>query len=121
MLEVNRNSCRAGVMAPLLLLGLLANYGCESPSQPASSLVVFEGARLIVGDGSPSIENGTFAVEGGQFVQVGPATELEAPEGAKRVDLAGTTVMPAIIDTHTHLNQERDASSKICGPGRGKG
>ena len=109
MLEVSPKTCCEGVMAPLLLLGLLANYGCESPLTPASSAVVFEGAGLIVGDGSPPIENAAFVVDGGRFVQLGPAAELEAPAGAKRVDLTGTTVMPAIIDTHTHLNQERDA------------
>ena len=98
-----------GVMAFLALPGLLANYGCESAPTPASNAVVFEGARLIVGDGSLPIENAAFVVDGGRFIQVGPAAELEAPAGAKRVDLAGTTVMPAIVDTHTHLNQERDA------------
>jgi imidazolonepropionase-like amidohydrolase len=109
MFEESSKFCCAGVMAPLLLLGLLANYGCESPTTPTSNAVVFEGAGLIVGDGSPPIENAAFVVDGGRFVQVGPAAELEAPAGAKRVDLTGTTVMPAIIDTHTHLNQERDA------------
>ena len=34
---------------------------------------------------------------------------MQAPAGARRVDLAGKTVMPAIIDTHTHLSRERDA------------
>jgi imidazolonepropionase-like amidohydrolase len=95
-------------MALLLLLGLLANYGCGSPPA-ASQAVVFEGARVIVGDGSPPIENAAFVVDGGQLVQIGPSSGLEAPSGATRVDLTGKTVMPALIDTHTHLNQERDA------------
>ena len=98
---------RAGAIALPLTLGLLASQGCESP--PASSAVVFEGARLIVGDGSPPVENAAWVVDGGRLVEVGPAAELDAWPGAKRVDLAGMTVMPAVIDTHTHLNQERDA------------
>ena len=109
MLEVGPKSRYKAVMAPLLLLGLLASYGCDSEPTPASDVVVFEGARLIVGDGSPPIENGAFVVAGGRFVQVGSAAELEAPGSATRVDLTGATAMPAIIDTHTHLNQERDA------------
>ena len=107
-LEISPQSCCHGMMALLLPLGALSNYGCESPSPPASSAAVFEGARLIVGDGSPPIENGGFVVEGGLFVQVGSTADLEAPGGAIRVDLNGKTVMPAVIDTHTHLNQERD-------------
>lgn len=98
---------RASAIALPLLLGLLAGQACESP--PTSSAVVFEGARLIVGDGSPPVENAALVVDGGRLVEVGPAAELDGWPGAKRVDLAGMTVMPAIIDTHTHLNQERDA------------
>ena len=108
MLSANARICFGSMLAPLLLLSLLANYGCGSPP-PASDAVVFEGARLIIGDGSPPIENAAFVVDGGMFVQVGPVAELESPSGAQRVDLTGTTVMPALVDTHTHLNQERDA------------
>ncbi len=109
MLGVSSKFFCTAVMVLSLLLGLLGNYGCGSPPTPVSNAVVFEGARLIVGDGSPPIENAAFVVDGGRFDQVGPAAELEAPVGAMRVDLTGTTVMPAIVDTHTHLNQERDA------------
>jgi imidazolonepropionase-like amidohydrolase len=98
--------------AYLLIVGMLAFSAC-APSAPEPSTtadtVVFEGARLIVGDGSAPIENATFVVEDGQFVQVGATNQIQAPDGATRVDLAGMTVMPAIIDTHTHLNTERDA------------
>ena len=107
MLGKSPKSCRAGAIVVPLMLGLLASQGCESP--PDSSAVVFEGARLIVGDGSPPIENAALVVDGGRLVQVDTAAELGEWAGAKRVDLAGMTVMPAIIDTHTHLNQERDA------------
>ena len=109
MLEMSPKSCFEGIMAPLLLLGVLANHGCESSPTPDSTAVVFEGARLIVGDGSPPIENAAFVVDGGRFDQLGPTGEVEVPRGANRVDLTGRTVMPTVIDTHVHLNQERDA------------
>ncbi len=112
MYRVKPKFCRADAAVCLPLLGLLTISAC-APSAPelatTTDAVVFEGARLIVGDGSTPIENATFVVEGGQFVQVGAMTEVEAPAGAAHVDLAGMTVMPAIIDTHTHLSQERDA------------
>ena len=69
---------------------------------------VFEGARLIVGDGSAAIDNSTFIVNGTRFTQVGRAGQIQVPAGARRVDLRGKTVMPAIIDTHTHLATTRD-------------
>jgi imidazolonepropionase-like amidohydrolase len=76
---------------------------------PATGLTVFEGARVIIGDGRPPIDNASIIVSGARFTQVGRAADVKAPAGATRVSLAGKTVMPAIIDTHTHLSQTREA------------
>ena len=45
---------------------------------------------------------------GNRFTQVGRAADVRVPAGATRVNLAGKTVMPAIIDTHNHLSQTRE-------------
>src|SRR5215468_9320026 len=74
----------------------------------APPVTVFEGARVIIGDGRAPIENATIIVSGNRFTQVGRAGDVKAPAGAKRVSLAGKTVMPMIIDTHTHLSQTRE-------------
>jgi imidazolonepropionase-like amidohydrolase len=73
--------------------------------QPASSggAVLFEGARLIVGDTSAPVDNSAFIVENGRFGRVGRRGEIALPAGATRVDLTGKTVMPAIIDGHSHF------------------
>src|SRR5690349_6697625 len=71
-------------------------------------VTAYEGARLIDGDGRV-VENGTLLVDGAKLAQAGPATEVRAPAGARRVDLSGKTVMPMIIDCHVHLNTTRDA------------
>ena len=47
-------------------------------------------------------------MNGTRFAQVGSAADVRVPAGATRVNLAGKTVMPAIIDTHTHLSQTRE-------------
>ena len=80
----------------------------ETSSAPTSSAIAYEGARLIIGDGTV-VENGTFVVDGGRFVGVGPSGTVTVPTGAQRVDLAGRTVMPAIVDAHTHLSTTREA------------
>jgi imidazolonepropionase-like amidohydrolase len=92
----------------------LVVVGCgltvPAPAQtPAGGVTVFEGARVIVGDGRPPIDNASFVVDGARFVQVGRAADVRGPAGVTRVNLAGKTVMPAIIDTHTHLSQTREA------------
>jgi imidazolonepropionase-like amidohydrolase len=92
-------------VAAVVTLGLLA--GCAVPTS-TQSITVFEGARLIVGDGRV-IDNATLVVEGASITQVGRAADVRVPGGATRVNLAGKTVMPMIIDTHVHLGDTRDA------------
>ena len=47
-------------------------------------------------------------VEGAKIAQAGAAANVRVPAGARRVNLAGKTVMPMIIDTHVHLSRGRD-------------
>jgi imidazolonepropionase-like amidohydrolase len=79
------------------------------PAAAQTGTTVFEGARVIVGDGSAPIENASIVVANGRITDVGPATRVQAPAGATRVSLAGKTVMPTIVDTHVHLNTKREA------------
>src|SRR5438094_8061823 len=72
-----------------------------------AQVTAYEGARLIVGDGRV-IENATLVVEGTRIAQVGSTADVRVPAGATRLSLAGKTVMPMIVDTHTHLSTTRD-------------
>jgi imidazolonepropionase-like amidohydrolase len=78
------------------------------PRAQAPATTAFEGARVIVGDGSAPIENATIVVTAGRIAQVGPAARATVPAGATRVSLAGKTVMPTIVDTHVHLSTTRE-------------
>ena len=105
---------RTSRLMTLIIGAFTLHAACSPPateqSTAASSVTVFEGARLIVGDGTPPIENASFIVDGTRFTSVGrPEVVVQVPPGAARVDLKGKTVMPALIDTHTHLAQTRDA------------
>src|SRR5215467_792730 len=82
--------------------------GVVEAQQPAG-VTLFEGARLIVGDGSAPIADSAFIVQNGRFTAVGRKGQLKAPAGAAHVDLSGKTVMPALIDAHKHLAVTRDA------------
>ena len=77
----------------------------------AGTVTVFQGARLILGDGNPPLENAAFVVEGDRFARIGRAGEVQAPEDAVRVDLSGKTVMPALIDAHSHIGYMKDLTS----------
>ncbi|NVL89309.1 hypothetical protein, partial [Escherichia coli] len=60
---------------------------------------------LILGDGR-TVENGTLVIDGNKIVLAGAGVTV--PAGATRVNAAGKTIMPAIIDTHVHLSPMRD-------------
>jgi imidazolonepropionase-like amidohydrolase len=96
----------------LILTGVIvvaaysAPYAGQAPR--TTGVTVFEGARLIVGDGRAPIEGSAFVVDNNKFTEVGKRGHVKAPAGAARVDLSGKTVMPTIIDTHTHLAGTRE-------------
>jgi imidazolonepropionase-like amidohydrolase len=92
-------------VAAFISLGFLA--ACSMPTSERS-VTVYEGARLVVGDGRV-IENATLVVDGTKIAQAGAAADVRVPAGATRVSLAGKTVMPMIVDTHVHLSETRDA------------
>ena len=94
---------------PLLLFVLATVAACSSPAPTAeqraaaSNATFFEGARLITGDGSAPIEDSAFLIESDRITRVGKKGEVTPPVGAAFVDLSGKTVMPAIVDAHSHL------------------
>jgi len=94
-----------------LALAAFGEFAVPARAQ-APAVTAYEGARLIVGNGRPSIENGTVVVEGTKIAQAGPAVDVRVPEGATRVNLTGKTVMPTLIDTHTHLSQTREGLTR---------
>ena len=103
-------------MNPLrrLLLALLVTvasaHAAPQTIRPGAA-VLYEGARLISGDGSAPIDRSAFLVEGGRFARVGRQGDVQAPAGAARIDLTGKTVMPALIDAHSHIGYMKDLTS----------
>jgi imidazolonepropionase-like amidohydrolase len=80
--------------------------GLSVPVTGQAPVTAFEGARIIVGDGSPAIEKGTIVVNGATIQAVG--ANVQVPAGAQRVNLSGKTVMPMILDTHIHAPATRE-------------
>jgi imidazolonepropionase-like amidohydrolase len=61
----------------------------------------FTGARVIDGTGKAAIENATIVVRDGRITAVGRSVSV--PAGAQRIDLAGKTVIPGLINAHGHV------------------
>jgi imidazolonepropionase-like amidohydrolase len=100
---------RAISLAALVVCsGLLTPDGAQAQ---APTETVFRGARLIRGDGSPPIENAAFVVRGDRFAAIGANRDVATPAGAITVDLTGKTVMPALIDAHSHIGYMKGLTS----------
>jgi imidazolonepropionase-like amidohydrolase len=88
----------------------LTHLAAQEPARAATA-TLFEGARLIAGDGAAPIENSAFLVEGRTFTRVGRRGDVRAPAGVARVDLTGKTVIPALVDGHSHIGYMKNLTS----------
>ena len=88
-------------MKPLACLwGLLA---CTAlPGVAFAQVTALVGARLIDGTGRV-IERGTIVIGGGKIIAAGPTADTSIPEGAQRLEVAGATIIPGLINAHGHL------------------
>jgi imidazolonepropionase-like amidohydrolase len=94
------------VMRKLAALVVLVVAGSLGISSQTPSAVVYEGARLIIGDQTAPIDNGAFVVQNGRITAVGRRGAVTVPQGATHVDLSGKTVIPGLINVHVHIGYE---------------
>jgi len=102
---------RIGRLRTLATAFAIALAACQPT--PPSNAVVFEGARLIDGNGAAPIEDSAFIVENNLFTWAGRRADVQAPASATRVDLRGKTVMPALIDLHGHIGFQNIAEGTM--------
>jgi imidazolonepropionase-like amidohydrolase len=96
-----------------ILVGIGLVWGALSftPSEaqaPAAGVVALTGARVIDGTGAAPMEGATIVVSDGRIQAVG--RNVAIPAGATRVDMAGKTIVPGLINAHGHLGA--DASKR---------
>lgn len=85
---------------PALLL-CLAWGSREAPAAPPA--ILLRPARVFDGVAQGPHDGWAVLVRGETIAAVGPAGELKAPEGAEVVELPGATLLPGLIDAHTHV------------------
>lgn len=65
--------------------------------------VVLRAARMIDGNGGPPIANAVVVIVDNKITEVGPSGQVRVPANARLVDLGDVTLLPGLIDLHTHL------------------
>lgn len=73
----------------------------QQPATPKSTLL--RPARVFDGTSASPREGWVVLVTGDRIAAVGPATEVRAPDGASTMELPGKTLLPGLIEGHSHL------------------
>jgi imidazolonepropionase-like amidohydrolase len=73
--------------------------------QPAKRVALHAGHVLDVKSGK-LLSDQVLIIENGKIVSTGPAAEAKPPADAVRIELPNATVLPGLIDAHTHLTMD---------------
>jgi imidazolonepropionase-like amidohydrolase len=87
---------------------MTAHLGPQHADPAAGSparFTVLSAARLLDGGGDAPLADAVLLIEGGRVVALGRRGEVDAPGGApvRRVDYGEATILPGLVDAHTHL------------------
>ena len=75
--------------------------------------VILDGAQLIDGSGGEVVPDSQIVIEGGQIIYSGPKTIHFDALQAERLMLSGKTVIPGLIEAHTHASFDADMRAYI--------
>ena len=75
----------------------------STAAKPPEAVYLLKPARIFDGESAQLREGWVVLVRGEKIEAVGPASQIKAPDEAKLVDLPGTTLMPGLIDAHSHV------------------
>ena len=98
----------AVVLAWMLIVANAWGQGQETAGQAEQGaaaqpqVVVIRAGTLIDGTGAPAKSNQVIVIRGNRIESVGPAGE-NVPAGATEIDLSRETVLPGLIESHTHM------------------
>jgi imidazolonepropionase-like amidohydrolase len=73
-------------------------------------VLVLRGGRIFDGTGAP-VRPGTLVIRRNKIERILPAGAADWPKEARVIDLAGKTVLPGLIDAHTHIDYAEPGAS----------
>jgi len=95
------------VMAVVAVLGMCGQgVGQQSIAQQSSKVVAIHAGRVLDVKTGKLLSDQMVVIEDGKIVSVGTAAEAKPPADALRIDLSNATVLPGLIDAHTHLTMD---------------
>src|ERR1019366_4036759 len=74
---------------------------------PAPRVIAIRAGRLFDSKTGQLLTNQTVVLSGDRITEVGPSAQVKIPAGAQLIDLSRATVLPGLIDAHTHMFDTR--------------
>src|SRR5258707_806676 len=78
-----------------------------------AKIVAIRAGRLLDGNGGPARTRQVVVIEGERIRAVGNEGDVQVPESAQVIELPDATVLPGLIDCHTHLSSRADRFDEI--------
>jgi imidazolonepropionase-like amidohydrolase len=96
--------CVLGLMVAISLPQMPSSAETQSPApKPPEAIYLLKPAHIFDGESAQLHDGWVVLVRGNKIEAVGPASEVKAPADAKVIDLPGMTLMPGLIDAHSHI------------------
>src|SRR5881409_2894459 len=89
--------------APKIFLCLLCLFVATVAQTPAPQSYVLRPARVFDGESAQLHDGWVVVVRGEKIEAAGPISTVRIPAGARSIDLPGLTLMPGLIDAHSHV------------------
>src|SRR5215813_13471744 len=94
--------CSVGLFAGGSTLCMIRQAGLTADAQEVS-VYLLKPARVFDGESAQLHEGWVVLTRGEKIEAVGPLGEIAVPAGAKVIDLPGLTLMPGLIEAHSHV------------------
>lgn len=99
-----RSARTAATFALTTALLAAAALGAQDRAGKAKGVIALKAARLFDGSGDTLVRDAVVLIEDGKIKAAG--AKLAIPEGAEVIDLGDSTLLPGLIDAHTHVTGE---------------
>src|SRR6266700_611641 len=92
----------------LIIMGTVKPFWAQTP--PA---IAVRAGHLFDSKSGQMLANQVVLINGDKITEVGAADRIQIPSGARVVDLSQATVLPGLIDAHTHVYSSLSAGARV--------